>query len=88
MYEQPVGSGVWFICYYTKCVRHREKAGTRGDAIKLYMKRKADGLRGIKLPELVPGKVRQVQRPLNDGCSPRRNAPEDLPRLQGQGFDA
>jgi len=57
IYERPPGSGVWWIHYHVKGKRHREKAGTRGDAIKLYMKRKADGLRGIKLPELVPGNV-------------------------------
>ena len=57
IYEQPPGSGVWWIHYHIKGVRHREKAGRRSDAIVLYQKRKADGLRGIKLPELVPGNV-------------------------------
>jgi integrase len=55
IYEKPPGSGVWWIHYQIKGVRHREKAGRRSDAVSLYRKRKADGLRGIKLPELVPG---------------------------------
>lgn len=55
IYEKPPGSGVWWIHYHVKGVRHREKAGRRSDAVKLYQKRKADGLRDIKLPELVPG---------------------------------
>src|ERR1035441_7452923 len=54
IYEKPPGSGVWWIHYHIRGQRHREKAGRRGDAIKLYQKRKADGLRGAKLPELTP----------------------------------
>jgi integrase len=57
VYEHPAGSGVWWINYYAQGQRHREKAGSRGDAIALYQKRKADSRRQIKLPELVPSKV-------------------------------
>jgi len=57
VFERPVGSGVWWVNYYAKGERHREKAGRKSDAIALYQKRKADARRGIKLPELVPGKV-------------------------------
>ena len=57
IFERPVGSGVWWVNYYVKGERHREKAGRKSDAIALYQKRKADARRGIKLPELVPGKV-------------------------------
>jgi integrase len=57
IFERPAGSGVWWIVYYADGVRHREKVGRRGDAIKLYQIRKADSLRGKKLPELQPSKV-------------------------------
>lgn len=57
IFERPAGSGVWWIVYYADGVRHREKVGRRGDAIKLYQIRKADTLRGKKLPELQPSKV-------------------------------
>lgn len=57
IFERPARSGVWWIVYYAEGVRHREKVGRRGDAIKLYQIRKADALRGRKLPELQPSKV-------------------------------
>jgi len=57
IFERPEGSGVWWVCYYAGGKRHREKAGRKSDAIALYRKRKADTLRGVKLPELVPGKA-------------------------------
>jgi integrase len=57
VFERPAMSGVWWIVYYADGVRHREKVGRRGDAIKLYQIRKADSLRGKKLPELQPSKV-------------------------------
>lgn len=57
VFERPAGSGVWWIVYYAGGVRHREKVGRKGDAIKLYQIRKADSLRGKKLPELQPSKV-------------------------------
>jgi integrase len=55
VFEHPQGSGVWWIHYYVKGKRHREKVGRRGDAIDLYKVRKADALRDRKLPELRPG---------------------------------
>jgi len=55
VYEHPIGSGVWWIHYYAGGKRHREKVGRRSDAIDLYKIRKADTLRGRKLPELRPG---------------------------------
>jgi len=57
IFERPAGSGCWWINYYAGGKQHREKAGRRGDAIALYQKRKADARRGVKLPELVPGRV-------------------------------
>lgn len=51
VYENPVGSGIWWINYYINGRRHREKVGRRSDAVTLYQKRKADARMGIKLPE-------------------------------------
>ena len=56
IFERPPGSGVWWVNYYARGERHREKAGRKSDAIALYQKRKADARRGMKLPELVPQK--------------------------------
>jgi integrase len=52
IFERPSGSGVWWINYYEDGKQHREKVGRQGDAIKLYGIRKADILRGRKLPPL------------------------------------
>ena len=58
IFERPPGSRVWWVHYHgPDGKRHREKVGRRSDAIALYQKRKADARRGIKLPELVPGRV-------------------------------
>jgi integrase len=57
IYENPAGSGVWWVNYYAQGKRHREKAGRKSDAVALYQKRKADARRKLKLPELVPGRV-------------------------------
>jgi integrase len=52
IYEREPGSGVWWICYFDRFgKRHREKAGTKSVAIKLYRKRKQHVLEGKKLPE-------------------------------------
>jgi integrase len=52
IYEREPGSGVWWICYFDRFgKRHREKAGTKSIAIKLYGKRKQHVLEGKKLPE-------------------------------------
>lgn len=53
IYEHPPGSGIWWIHYFdAERRRHREKAGPKGIAIKLYRKRKQEALEGRKLPEL------------------------------------
>ena len=57
IFERPARSGVWWIVYYADGLRHQEKVGRKGDAIKLYQIRKADSLRGKRLPELQPSKV-------------------------------
>jgi len=52
VFEREPGSGVWWICYFDQFgKRHREKAGTKSVAIKLYRKRKQHVLEGKKLPE-------------------------------------
>src|SRR6266478_3065212 len=52
VFERLPGSGVWWICYFDRFgKRHREKAGTKSVAIKLYRKRKQHVLEGKKLPE-------------------------------------
>lgn len=52
IYEREPGSNIWWIRYADTMGRiRREKAGTKGAAIKLYQKRKTEVLQGKKLPE-------------------------------------
>jgi len=52
VFEKVAGSGEWWICYWDAQGRkRREKAGTKGNAIDLYRKRKTEALTGKKLPE-------------------------------------
>jgi integrase len=54
VYEKVRGSGEWWIRYVDAQGRYRrEKAGTKGSAIKLYQKRKTEALQGKKLPEIL-----------------------------------
>jgi integrase len=54
VFEKIPGSGGWWICYWDAQGRkRREKAGTRGMAVKLYQKRKTEALQGKKLPEMM-----------------------------------
>ncbi len=60
------GSDIWWIRFKDAGVEHREKVGRRGDAIKLYKIRKADILRGVKMPANMKDKgikLRAVRRP-------------------------
>ncbi len=52
VFERPKGLGCWWI-RFTDCAgrEHRERAGTRGMAMALLAKRRAQKLRGEKLPE-------------------------------------
>jgi integrase len=50
VFEKVPGSGIWWIRFKVDGVEHREKVGRRGDAVKLYALRKADVVRGVKLP--------------------------------------
>jgi integrase len=56
VYENPKGSGIWWIQYFTP-ERHRERVGRKSDAIKLYGIRRADYIRGLKMPELQKKRV-------------------------------
>lgn len=52
VYEKVRGSDEWWIRFVDALGRYRrEKAGTKGAAIKLYRKRKTEALQGKKLPE-------------------------------------
>ncbi len=50
VFEKEPGSDIWWIRFSADGVEHREKVGRRGDVIKLYKIRKADILRGVKMP--------------------------------------
>ena len=66
VYENPLGSGIWWIHYYGGGKRHREKVGRKSDAIKLYQSRKADVVAGRKLPELRNSKVVTLSELIDD----------------------
>ncbi len=51
-FQRPPGSGIWWINYYKDSKQHREKAGSKSAAMKLYQKRKTEILEGRKLPTL------------------------------------
>ena len=51
VFERPANSGIWWINYFADGKRHREKAGSRKNAIDLYTKRKNEVRAGIKLPD-------------------------------------
>ena len=58
VYERLPGSDIWWICYFDSAGRkRREKAGSRGNAIDLYGKRKNEALTGKKLPEKLRAKA-------------------------------
>jgi len=66
VYENPLGSGIWWVHYYATGKRHREKVGRKSDAIKLYQSRKADVVAGRKLPELRNSKVVTLSELIDD----------------------
>jgi integrase len=54
VFERPPGSDIWWIHWHDHLgKRHREKAGTKSSAIKLYRKRKTEELQRKKLPETI-----------------------------------
>ena len=66
LFERPPGSDVWWINYYVDGKQHREKAGSKSTAIKLYRKRKEDARAGRKLPELRNTKVVTLSELIDD----------------------
>jgi hypothetical protein len=50
VFEKMPSADIWWIRFKVAGVEHREKVGRLGDAIKLYKIRKADILRGVKMP--------------------------------------
>src|ERR1700679_1141926 len=66
VYENPLGSGIWWVHYHAAGKRHREKVGRKSDAIKLYQSRKADVVAGRTLPELRNSKVVTLSELIDD----------------------
>lgn len=61
------GKGVFWIRYTDAAgKKHREKVGTRSDAVTLLAKRKTEKLRGLKLPELLRAKTVPFGKLLDD----------------------
>jgi len=59
LFEKNPGSGVYWIQYFdARGRRRREKAGSKSAAMNLYVKRKAEALQGVKLPETMRSVVR------------------------------
>lgn len=52
LFERPAGSGVWWVEYYdAEGKRHREKAGSKGNAIKLRTQRVSAAIAGKKIEQ-------------------------------------
>jgi integrase len=86
VFEKVTGSGVWWIVYFDQYgKRHREKAGTKGAAIKLYGKRKQQALEGKKLPELLRKPSVNFDQLLDDALAyskrNKRSHKTDVPRI-------
>ena len=86
IYERNPGSGVWWICYFDRFgKRHREKAGTKSVAIKLYGKRKQQVLEGKKLPESFRKPSVNFRQLVDDALSyskrNKRSYKTDVPRF-------
>jgi hypothetical protein len=56
VFEKDPGSEIWWIRYYIDGRERREKVGRKKDASDLYKIRKADALRGVKLPNNMKSK--------------------------------
>lgn len=86
IFERPLGSGVWWVCYFDRHgKRHREKAGTKSVAIKLYGKRKQQVLEGKKLPESFRKPSASFRQLIDDALAyskrNKRSYKTDVPRL-------
>ena len=70
VFEKIKGSGIWWVRYHDGKGRlRREKAGTRGMAVKLYSKRKTQALQGKKLPETIRRKAVLFRELIEDAVS-------------------
>jgi len=86
VFEKVPGSGVWWIVFYDQFGRrHREKAGTKSAAIKLYGKRKQQALEGKKLLELLRKPSVNFGQVLDDALAysrrNKRSYKTDVPRI-------
>ena len=86
VFEREPGSGVWWICYFDRFgKRHREKAGTKSVAVKLYGKRKQHVLEGKKLPESFRKPSVNFRQLVDDALSyskrNKRSYKTDVPRF-------
>lgn len=87
IFEKAKGSGIWWIRYAdANGKEHREKAGTKGMAIKLYQKRKTEAMQGKKLPETIRRKPVLVSELLLDAAENIRSRYRGL-RLGSDGYD-
>ena len=87
IFERVKGSGIWWVRYADASGReHREKAGTKGMAQKLYQKRKIEVLQGKKLPETIKRKQVLVLDLLDAAADHVRNRYRDQ-RLGGDKKD-
>jgi integrase len=67
VFEKVSGSDIWWIQYFdADGRRRREKAGSKGNAIDLYRKRKNETLTGKKLPEKLRARVVRFSELAND----------------------
>jgi len=87
VFEKVPGSGIWWIRYVDSQGRfRREKAGTKGNAKDLYMKRKNEALAGKKLPEKLRNRAVLFDEIANDGITyikARYSRPaDDVARLE------
>ena len=87
VYEKVRGSGVWYVCYFDRLGRrHREKAGSKSVAIKLYRKRKQEVLEGKKLPEMLRKAAASFGQLCDDALAysrrNKRSHKTDVPRFE------
>jgi hypothetical protein len=58
IFERPLGSGIWWICYFDRFGRkHREKVGMKQSAIAAYQKRKTEIREGRFFPKATRSEV-------------------------------
>ena len=88
LFEKVPCSGVWWIRYADSTGRiRREKAGTKGAAIKLYSKRKTEALQRKKLPESLRSPMVSFAELAHDALAyskaHKRSYGDDVLRMEG-----